>query len=216
MSVVLLLSVTGSAFAAMPVIDVITNANTGVTAIQTTISAVQAVLQTAHWVIEQTPFDEAIGSGELAVDTAEIVALVQDAQALGFEITALAAQVQSLFGLAGAPRTTTEFAVRMAEIRGAVYQTRSYAVRAQSLVTSVIRTVNLILRVYDRMQSILGNLSGQQQLSEQLTQLVTLQTKQNIAEMASQLAENVDRLQEPLILESLDRINKATMATHPR
>src|SRR5262245_22569957 len=94
-SVVLLLSMSRLASAAIPVIDVITNANTGVTAIQTTISAVQAVLQTAHWIIEQTPFDEAIGAGDLAVDTTEIVALVQEAQALGIEISALATQVQS-------------------------------------------------------------------------------------------------------------------------
>ena len=79
--------------------------------------------------------------------------------------------------------------------------------RSQTLLQSAIRTVARIVRLYDRLMEILGNLSGQQQLSEHLTQLVTLQTQQNVAGMASQLAENMDRLQEPLILESLDRIN---------
>ena len=34
--------------------------------------------------------------------------------------------------------------------------------------------------------------------------------------MASQLAQSLERLTEPLILESLDRINDRLMPTHPR
>ena len=86
-----------------------------------TISAVEAVLQTAHWIIEQTPFDEAVQMGDLTEDMAEIEALVSEAQALGYVCSYQAALIKRC-SAGRAPATTAELSMRLSEMRGHIYR----------------------------------------------------------------------------------------------
>ena len=54
---------------------------TSITAVQTTISAVQSVIHTAKWIIDQTPLNELAMGDEWAEDMAQMTRLVQEAQA---------------------------------------------------------------------------------------------------------------------------------------
>ena len=77
------------ASAQIAVFDAANHVVNSVTAVQSTISAVEAVIHTAKWIIEQTPLDEFVQAGDLAADLAEINALVREAQALGYDVAQL-------------------------------------------------------------------------------------------------------------------------------
>jgi predicted component of type VI protein secretion system len=84
------------------------------------------------------------------------------------------------------------------------------------LIQTAIRTVNHLLRIYEQIDALLGNLSGQQNLAQHLTKLVQLETEAKVTSTAFQRAQSLERITEPLILESLERINTNIMRTHPR
>jgi conjugal transfer/entry exclusion protein len=213
----LLISVMGGTVeAAIPVIDEANLVQNSITAVQTTISAVEAVIHTAKWIIEQTPLEEFVMVGELTEDLATLNALVREAQALGYDVGSLSAMVSGLFSLESAPVTTSELQLRLWEIRRQVHLGWGYALRVQGLIQTAIRTVNHALRLYEQIMSLLGNLSGHQNLAQQLSKLVQLETEMKVATNAFQLAQSLDRLTEPLVDESLDRINETIMSTHPR
>jgi hypothetical protein len=210
------LSLTPPTEAQLPVQDVITNTQTSITAVQTTISAVESVIHTAKWIIDQTPLDELAMGGEWAADMADMAALVREAQALGYDISTLSTLIRTMFSVDSAPATTTELQNRLWETRREVSKAHGYALRTQSLIMTAQRTIGHIVKMYEKISELLGNLSGQQNLNQQLTKLVQIETESKVSENAYQLAQSLDRLQDPLILESLYRINEATMASHPR
>jgi hypothetical protein len=204
------------ASAQIAVFDAANHVVNSVTAVQSTISAVEAVIHTAKWIIEQTPLDEFVQAGDLAADLAEINALVREAQALGYDVAQLRALTAAVFSLESAPSTTTELQLRLMEVRRHVHTGWSYALRTQALIQTAIRTITHIMRLYEQITTLLGNLSGQQNLGQQLNKLVQLETEAKVSTNAFQLAQSLDRLAEPLVDESLDRINATIMRTHPR
>jgi hypothetical protein len=215
--VVLLLSLwSRSVSAQLAVIDTANLFQNTVTAVQTTISAVEAVIHTAKWVIEQTPLDELALRGEWAADMAQLEALVRESQALGYDVGSLMSMVNTLFSLDSAPDNTTDLQLRLFEIRRQVSLGYIYAMRTQMLIQTAIRTVNHLLRIYEQIDALLGNLSGQQNLAQHLTKLVQLETEAKVTSTAFQRAQSLERITEPLILESLERINTNIMRTHPR
>jgi hypothetical protein len=203
-------------FGGVLVRDLITEAQTSITAVQTTISAVEAVIHTAKWIIEQTPLDDFVLAGDLSEDLATLNALVHEAQALGYDISSLSAMISALFSLESAPGTTSELQVRLWEIRRQVHLGWGYALRVQGLIQTAIRTISHVLRLYEQITALLGNLGGHQNLAQQLNKLVQLETEAKVATNAFQLAQSLDRLTEPLVDESLQLINETIMSTHPR
>jgi type IV secretion system protein TrbJ len=219
---VLVVSVVGNllplppAEAQFPVIDHANLVQNSIAAIQSTISAVEAVIHTAKWIIDQTPLDEFVAAGDLAADLAQINALVAEAAALGYDVGTLGALVNGLFSLESAPATTTDLQLRLWEIRRQVHTGWGYALRVQGLIQTAIRTISHVLRLYEQITALLGNLGGHQNLAQQLNKLVQLETEAKVATNAFQLAQSLDRLTEPLVDESLQLINETIMSTHPR
>lgn len=187
-----------------------------ITAVQSTISAVEAVIHTAKWIIEQTPLDELALGGEWAADMAQLEALVREAQALGYDVGSLMTMINTWFSLESAPDNTTDLQIRLFEIRRQVSLGYIYAMRTQTLIQTAIRTVNHLLRIFEQISALLGNLSGQQNLAQHLTKLVQLETEAKVSTTAFQRAQSLERITEPLLLESLERINTNIMRTHPR
>jgi conjugal transfer/entry exclusion protein len=204
------------ASAQFPVIDTANLFQNTITAVQSTISAVEAVIHTAKWIIEQTPLDELALGGEWAADMAQLEALVREAQALGYDVGSLMTMINTLFSLESAPDNTTDLQIRLFEIRRQVSLGYIYAMRTQTLIQTAIRTVNHLLRIFEQISALLGNLSGQQNLAQQLTKLVQLETEAKVSTTAFQRAQSLERITEPLLLESLERINTNIMRTHPR
>jgi hypothetical protein len=202
--------------AALLVEDLITEAQTTITAVQSTISAAEAVIHTAKWVIEQTPLGELAMADEWFEDMRQLDALVQEAQALGYDIDALSALINATFSLESAPDNTTDFWMRQREIRQHISLGYTYAMRTQTLIQTAMRTVSHALSIYRQIETLLGNLSGQQNLAQAQSKLVQLATEAKVTTTAFQRAQSLERINDPLILESLDRINENIMSTHPR
>ena len=221
-SVVLMVTLLGNlimvpwAEAQIPVIDSANLVQNTITSVQSTISAVEAVIHTAKWIIEQTPLDEFVQAGDLAADLGTLNALVNEAAGLGYDVGTLGVLVNGLFSLESAPATTTDLQLRLFEIRRHVHTGWSYALRVQGLIQTAIRTISHVLRLYEQITALLGNLSGHQNLAQQLNKLVQLETEAKVATNAFQLAQSLDRLTEPLVDESLQLINETIMSTHPR
>jgi len=135
---------------------------------------------------------------------------------LGYDLGSLHSMVQTLFALEGAPGTTAELQARLWEVRRHVSQAYVYAMRTQTLLQTGQRAIRRTLRLYGRIMEVFGNLSGKQQLAEHLTQLAQLETEAKLTSTAFQRAQSLERTTEPLILESLERINEQIMLTHPR
>ena len=117
--------------------------------------------------------------------------------------------INTMFALDSAPGSTSELSERLWETRRQVSTAYSYALRTQTLIQTAIRTVTHILAIYEQISALLGNLSGQQNLSQQLTKLVQLGTENKITQTAFERARSLDRITEPLILESLEKINES-------
>jgi hypothetical protein len=204
------------AVAQIPVADVITELQTSLTAVQTTISAAEAVLHTGHWILEHTPLDELVMADEWIQDVQQMEQLVRTAQALGYDLGTLTALIQRTFQLESAAVTADELSIKLRTMRYTVSQGYQYAVQTQSLILTATRTVAHMLSLHRQISSLLGNLGGQQHLASAQSKLVQLATEDKVTGSAHRLAQGLERLQEPVILESLFYINESVMSTHPR
>ena len=88
-----------------------------VTAVQSTISAVEDVVQTASALQELVPLDAILVAEGIAEDLAALADIVRQAEGLSYDIASLQAQIDALFNLDTAPASTSELQVRLAEIR---------------------------------------------------------------------------------------------------
>ena len=97
-----------------------------------------------------------------------------------------------------------------------VFESYVYALRTQTLLTATLRTVQHLTRLVASIEALIGNLQSNPtlaQLDGTLTQsLPTLQVQTN----AYQRAQSVERMAEPLTLESINRINESLLQDHPR
>jgi conjugal transfer/entry exclusion protein len=136
------------------------------TAIQTTATAANTVEIIANQVLELTALEEWALDAGMAEDLQQLQALVIQTQGLAWDLQSLDAQITQLFGLDGAPMTSLEFRERQVEIRRYLYQSWSYAMRTQTLIRTLLSTVEHILGVYASLKGIIGNKQGQQVMAQ--------------------------------------------------
>jgi conjugal transfer/entry exclusion protein len=196
--------------AAIPVVEV------GAQLVQSTITAVQSVIQVANQVLELTPLDDMVLDGAWVEDMRQLEEVVAMGSHLAWDLASLDAQITALFALEAAPTTAEGLNAHMAEIRGVIVQSYSYAMRTQVLIQTALRTVGHLLALVDRVLVFIGNMQANQTLTEQHGKLAQLLTEQKVTTTALQRAQSVEALQTPVIIESLRRINEARMADHPR
>lgn len=177
-----------------------------ITAGQAVIIAAESVIQTAQGVLNLEALEGISTAGGIAEDMALLGTLVEEAEGLSYDISSLRAQVIVLFDLDTAPSTRLGLTTRLAEIKRVKYQSWTYAVRVQTLMTTALRTVEHLQGLLDTLGTLVGNLSSQQTNG----QFIAVSSKHlaNIdVQMASyQRAESVDKLSEALIIESITRI----------
>jgi conjugal transfer/entry exclusion protein len=186
-----------------------------VTAAESTITAVEAVIQTAQGVLNLTALDELATAGGIAEDMALLGQLVEQAQGLSYDLGSLESQITSLFDLGTAPDTRDGLTERLAEIKRVKFQCYTYAARVQTLMTTALRTVDHLQGLLDTLGSIVGNLSGQQTTGQ--FQAVT---SKHLANLDVQIAtyhraQTVDKLSEALIIESINKIQARRMEDWP-
>lgn len=198
------------AIAQLPVID---HANL----VQNTISAVQAVAIVANQIIELTALPAfAVELAELSEDLAAVEGFVLEAQALGWELQSLQAQIIPLFSLEGAPTTSWEYRQRTQEISRAIFQAYSYAMRTQTLIRSLLRTVRHITSILGQVSEAIGNLTVSQTLGQSQAKLEQLLTESNLQRAAYERAQSLEGAAPGVLLQGIQNINDAIMEGHPR
>jgi hypothetical protein len=204
--------------AAIPVEEVGPNLVANQTsAVNNTITAIESVIQSGYMLLELTALGELVLNGaSWADDLVRLQEIVHLSQTLAWDLSRVEAQFTALFALEGAPVTSVALAQRAAEIRAVITQSYGYAMRAQTLMTSTLRTVTHMLALLEAVGALIGNLQGNQTLGQTQLKLTQLLAEQEVLTATFQRAQTVDAMTLPLMQESLRRINEQMMADHPR
>ena len=183
---------------------------------QTTITAIEEVLSVANQILELTPLGGIEISDDFADDMADLAAIASEARALSNDLGSLQAQLTSLFGLSGAPNSSRELRRRVAQIRAVVSDAYIYAVRAQTLVTTTLRTIQHLTRLVNAIAAYVGNQSANQSLAQYDSTLNATLAKLQVQTAALNKAQAAERLEDALVMESLENISLEIMRDWPR
>jgi hypothetical protein len=169
----------------------------------------------ANQVIDLKPLGAialAEGYGE---DMQRLAELVQQAEGLAFDVASVQAQINALLALESAPLTSVEYAARMAELRRVVSVSYGYAIRTQTLITSVVRTIDHAIAVVEAIGGVIGTLQSGQTIAQATSKLVQLESELKVQTTAFQRAQSVEAMAEPLIEQSIKNIHEAVWAKEP-
>jgi hypothetical protein len=183
------------------------------TAIQTGITALNTAEIIANQILDLTGLEAwALDAGTWAADLQQIQALLLQVQGLSWDIQSLDAQLTALFGLDGAPGTSVAFAERQGEIRQVLYLSWSYAMRTQTLVRSLLSTVDHVLGIYVTLKGILGNKQGLQSIAQYQAKATQILAELDLHTAAVHRAQSVQGINDPLTVQSMVNINTAMWA----
>ena len=146
----------------------------------------------------------------------DFVAIANEARILMWDLQTIETQMALLFGLDTAPSNTTELQIRLAEIRRATQEYLTMARRVQTIERSGTDAVRRLMNIWGRVMNIAGNKEGSQQVQEALVQLQQQSVQHSAAVTAYQQAVLMDKQAEPLLEESVQRINVELLADWPR
>jgi hypothetical protein len=183
---------------------------------QTTITAIEEILSVANQVLELTPLEGIEISGDFASDMADLAAIASEARALSHDLGSLQAQLTALFGLPGAPNNSRELRRRVAAIRAVVADAYVYAIRAQTLITTTLHTIQHLTNLVNAIAAYVGNQSANQSLAQYDSALNATLAKLQVQTAAFDKAQAADRLEEALVMESLENISTEIMRDWPR
>jgi hypothetical protein len=207
---VIVLGLAGVARAQLPV------AEAGQNLTYNGVQAAEAVFQTAQWILDLAPLESFEFSDAFMEDLATLQELAREAQQIGLDLASLQAQIDALFGLDAAPMTSFEYRQRVADINRRILQVYGYAMRTQTLINTTIRTVEHITGFIAQVAALLGKLSVEQTLSQQLGKLHQLHAEANVQMSAFQHAQSTDALVPGVLIQGIQNITDAMMADHPR
>ena len=186
-----------------------------VTAGQSILTALATAQTVANQVLDLTPLDDVITLQGMMEDLALLADIMRQVEGLSYDVQRLQAQIAALFALETAPRSTSELQMRLAEIRRVRYQCYSYAMRLQTLMTTALRTIDHLVTLLHSISAFLGAKQGMQtlvQVNMTISKTLTIQATQTAA---YERAGSVDKMEELLTVESLQRINTEVMADWP-
>jgi conjugal transfer/entry exclusion protein len=180
-----------------------------------TITSIQTALTVANQVIDLTPLGDVAAAEGYAEDMAMLGQLVDAAEGLAYDLGSLQAQVNTLFSLDGAPATSREFAERMREIQRVTWQSYNYALRTQTLLSTMRRTIEHALALMEAVGAVIGTLQSGQTTSQAINKLVQLESEMKVTTTAFQRAQSVDAMSDQLILQSIKNINDEVWSKEP-
>jgi conjugal transfer/entry exclusion protein len=184
---------------------------------QNTISAVQSVLMVANQLLDLLAVDAfALDDGTFMEDLATLQDLATNAQGLAWDIGSLEAQITSLFSLSAAPDNTSDLVLAIRQARMYVWQAYSYAMRTQTLIRTVINTVNHIIGVYGTIQNLVGNLQGQQAAGQYQAKMSQVLANLQTQTAAFERAQSIEGINVPFTEQALENIDQAILADHPQ
>lgn len=191
---VLILSL--DAAAQIPVTDAGNATINTVTSIQSTISAIEDVLQSAYMLLELTPLDEIALSTEFVETMAQLGEIAAEGAALMKDAQGAAADFEAIFDIRHVDPTPQGISVFMATSNRHIWEARRYAVRTQSLINHVSGAVSHVTRLVQLIGALTGNMQGNQlqtQLLAQANQTLQTQAVQQAAEQRVKVLEGAQR-----------------------
>jgi conjugal transfer/entry exclusion protein len=215
LSLLLVLLSAPMAHAQLAVIDVADIAQNTITAIESTLTTIEAIIIDAQGVLNLTSLDGIAVAGGIAEDMALLGQLVEQAQGLSYDVRSIEAQITVLFDLDTAPDTRDGLVQRLADIKRVKYQVYTYAARVQTLMRTALRTVEHLQGLLDTLSALIGNLSGHQTVG----QFAAVSSK-HLANLDVQIAsfhraQTVDKLGEAVIIESITKIQARRIEDWP-
>jgi hypothetical protein len=186
-----------------------------ITAAQSTLTALATAQTATSFLLDLTPLDEIILASGLIETAAQLADILQQVEVLDSDIQSLQRQITALFDLETAPASASALRERLAEIRRLRWQCYSYAMRLQTLIKTALRTIQHISTLVNSIASFLGSKQAQQtlvQVSVSMNNTLTIQAAQTAA---YQRAASVDKMEELLTMESIQKIQADMMASWP-
>jgi hypothetical protein len=104
----------------------------------------------------------------------------------------------------------------VAAIRAVVADAYVYAIRAQTLITTTLHTIEHLTNLVNAIAAYVGNQSANQSLAQYDSALNATLAKLQVQTAAFAKAQAADRLEEALVMESLENISIEIMADWPR
>ena len=215
-SLLLLLWASQASAQGLPVIDVQNLAQNAITSVQSTISAIEEVFQSAQTVLELKPLGGIVVGGGVAEDMKLLGLLVEQAQGLSYDYAAIQSQITSLFALSTAPATRSALTERLATIKNLKLKCYTYAAEVQALLRTSLRTVQHLQSLLDTVGKLVGNMQGNQTAVQAQTVMAKHLANLDAQMAAFQRAEVIDKLTEGVIIESVITIQTRRIADWPR
>jgi len=172
----------------------------------------QTILIVANQLTDLASLGDNVVGGD---DLGEIGAIIQDAQALSTDFKNLEIQATILFHLPSAPATRAALTVRLQQIKQLKYDAQLYALRTQSLMLTVARTLEHLASLLDHVSALLGNLQGHQTVAQVNTTVSKTLILIEVQQAAYQRAGTIDQLTEALVLASIRKIDEARLEDMP-
>jgi len=114
-----------------------------------------------------------------------------------------------------APQTRSGLDARIQKIKSLMYDIRVYAIKTQSLVWTIQRTIEHINGLVARIEGFVGNLQAQQTIAQMDTTVNKTLALIEVQQAAYQRSDTVDKLSEALVIESINRMNQKRIADWP-
>ena len=184
--------------------------------LQNTVQAVQTVLMVGNQLLELAGLGEIVLGDDMAAELDQLGGILEEAQGLRMDLNTIQLQVTLLFDLHSAPQSSSALRQRLAEIRQLTWTVYVDALRTQTLLQSSLSALRHMTRLLAAIGEFVGNNQGNQTLAQLDSKLTIELIKLKEQTAAHQRAQTVDRLTEPLTIESLYRIQESIMADWPR
>ena len=183
--------------------------------LQNTVQALQAVLMVANQVLELTGLDDIVLGDDLGADLGQLQELGQDAQGLQADLANIQLHIALLFDLQTAPNSSAALREQLAAIRQLTWQAYVDALRTESLLQSSVSALRHMVRLIEGLGAFLGNQQANQTLAQMESKLTVELIKLRTQTAAFHRAQALDRLERPLIEQSLRNIHDAIMEDYP-
>jgi conjugal transfer/entry exclusion protein len=187
-----------------------------ITAAQSTLTSIATAQTAANTLLDLTPLDEMIMASGIIEAATQLADILQQIEGLDNDIQSLQRQITALFGLETAPASASALRERLAEIRRLRWQCYSYAMKLQTLIKTALRTIQHLGTLVSSIRAFLGAKQGIQTLTQ-----VAASTNNTLTILAAQTAAyqragSVDKMEELLTIESLQRIQADMLSDWPR
>ena len=192
-----------------PVVEV------GAQLMQTTITAVEAVLQTFNQLLELMPVGEIILSAEFAGTLNELSVIIAEATGLAYDLGSLQSQISVLFDLNTAPNNMLLLKERLFAIRRVAWEGHVTAMRAQTLARTTLSAIGHLTRLVDAIGGFMGNMQANQVGTQVQGTIAELLAKMQVQQATYDRSRSVEAITEVMTLESLRLIHIEIMADHP-